>query len=351
MRIAILLDESKKPHSTNWSFSWADYCKKNDINFEFVNPYSVGVVECLLNFDIILWHFSHYIFTDVLMAKNILFTLEHSGKKVFPSIKDSWHFDDKLAETYLLESIKAPIPNSYYFYNLDIVKKAIRNKDFKFPIIAKLRNGSGSHNVKLIRSSSELIRYSKTMFSKGLDSAPSLLYKTSANLKSSNDFKTIIKRAKRIPEFLRSLSNAKKFNRERGYVFLQEFIPNKGFDLKIVVIGDKLSFIGRNILNGEFRASGGGSLFYDKSVIFKNIINSAFETSDALGFNCMGYDYVVDETSGIGKIVEISYGFSSQALLDAGGYFDRQGNWHQEPLDAPIEILRNLISEKQNAQT
>src|SRR5690606_23568177 len=128
-------------------------------------------------------------------------------------------------------------------------------------------------------------------------------------LKSSKSLKTFVNRAKRMPEFLNSLANAKKFNVERGYVYLQEFIPNEGYDLKIVVVGDKLSFIGRNIREGEFRASGGGDIFYDKSKVTKNVIDSAFKTSDDLGFQCMGYDYVVDKSSGKGIIIEISYGF------------------------------------------
>src|SRR5690606_40375719 len=136
-------------------------------------------------------------------------------------------------------------------------------------------------------------------------------------LKSSKSLKTFVNRAKRMPEFLNSLSNAKKFNIERGYVYLQEFVPNDGYDLKIVVIGDKLSFIGRNIREGEFRASGGGDIFYEKNKVTQNVIDSAFATSDKLQFKCMGYDYVVNKDTGEGIIIEISYGFSHHALLDA----------------------------------
>src|SRR5690554_7250546 len=341
MKIAILFDKNEKLHSTNWSIAWVEYCKENKLNYEVVNPYNNGVVNKLMNFDIILWHYSNYSFKDMLMAKNILFTMEEHGKKVFPSFKDAWHFDDKLAETYLLESIDALIPKSYYFYDSKSLEVQINN--VSFPIIAKLRNGSGSHNVKMLKSKQELYSYSKKMFTSGISSAPSLLYKASSNIKSSKSIKTFINRAKRIPEFLRSLSNAKKFNIERGYVYLQEFIPNDGYDLKIVVVGNKLSFIGRNIREGEFRASGGGDLFYDRNRITKDVIDSAFKTSDALGFQCMGYDYVVNSKTQKGIIIEISYGFSHEALLVAGGYVERNANWHQEPLNIPSEIIKLMI--------
>src|SRR5690554_6097720 len=343
MRIAILYNEQEKLHSTNWSLAWQKYCEENSIFYKVINPYKIGVINELMKFDIILWHYSNYSFKDMLMAKNILFTLEDQGKKVFPSFKDAWHFDDKLAETYLLESINAPIPQSFYYYNLNDLEKAVREKEISFPIIAKLRNGSGSHNVKKLDTAEELISYGKKMFTSGLSSAPSLMYKASSNIKSSKSIKTFINRAKRIPEFLKSLSNAKKFNIERGYVYLQEFVPNDGYDLKIVVIGDKLSYIGRNIRQGEFRASGGGDLFYDKSKVTKNVIDSAFKTSDQLGFICMGYDYVVNSKTQKGIIIEISYGFSHEALLSAGGYVERNANWHQEPLNIPSEIIKLMI--------
>jgi glutathione synthase/RimK-type ligase-like ATP-grasp enzyme len=340
MKTAILFDEKDKMHSTNWSKPWIDFCIKNDLEYNVIDPFQNDVTTQLVDYDIILWHFSNYSYKDMLIAKNVLFTMEKLGKKVFPSIDDAWHFDDKLAETYLLQAIKAPIPDSFYFYSKeDVIKSA---KKLHFPLIAKLRNGSGSHNVTMLKSEQELMNYSHKMFSTGISSAPSLLYKASGNIKSAKSLKVFVNRAKRIPEFLRSLANAKKFNYERDYVYLQEFIPNDGYDLKIVVVGDKLSFIGRNIREGEFRASGGGDIFYDKEKVTKNVIDSAFETSDKLGFLCMGYDYVVNNNTGEGIIIEISYGFSHEALLLAGGYFDRKGNWHLEPLNAPFEVLKNM---------
>jgi hypothetical protein len=181
------------------------------------------------------------------------------------------------------------------------------------------------------------------MFNNGISSSPSLFYKAQSNIKTSKSIDTFIKRAKRIPEFLMTLAQSKHFPNEKGYVYLQKFIPNDGYDLKIVTVGNKLSFIGRNIRDGDFRASGGGDLFFDKSRVTKDIIDSAFKTSDLLGFKCMGYDYVVDNKTGKGIIIEISYGFSHKALLQAGGYFDREGNWINEPLNAPKELLENLL--------
>lgn len=342
MKIAICQRKRRYQHSTNWTVPWIEHCDKNNLNYEVIDFYANKAIERLNNFDCLLWYIIPYSLADMLEARSILYSAKVQGLKVFPDFNDIWHFDDKVAETYLLGSINAPIPDTNIFYDYVSFKEWI-NGEVKFPLVGKLRCGSGSHNVKIFHKKRGLRGYAKRMFGKGINSAPSLFFKTTSNIKSSKGWVTIKQRARRIPEFLRTLSDARKFPNEKGYVFLQEFIPNEGYDLKIVVVKDKLSFIARNIRKGDFRASGGGDLFFDKRLVTKNIIESAFATSDKLGFQCMGYDYVVDKESGIGKIVEISYGFSHEALLLAKGYFDRKGVWHDKPLNAPAEIIKNIV--------
>lgn len=342
MKIAILTTSVEFIHTGSWLPAWKEYCIKNTIEYSVINPFKTDVTCSGNDFDVYLWHFGQYNYQEMLVARSILWSLKFKGKKIFPDFDDAWHFDDKLAESYLLQSAEAPIPNFKAFYTLESLREFTKiNKEY--PLVGKLRTGSGSHNVKLLRSMSELLRYGKRMLGRGYDASPSLFYKAKGNIQSSHNWATFVKRFKRIPEFLHTLKSAKSFSNERGYVYLQEFIPNDGYDIKVVVVGDKLSFIGREIRKGDFRASGGGSLFYDKSIISKNIIDSAFSTSDRLGFKCMGYDYVVDKRDGTGKIVEISYGFSHTALIDSGGYYDRTGAWHNEPLNAPEELLKNLL--------
>ena len=149
---------------------------------------------------------------------------------------------------------------------------------------------------------------------------------------------------KRIPDFIESIRKTREFPREKGYVYLQTYIPNNGFDLKVVVVGDKLSFLSRNIRKGDFRASGGGSIEYDKELITQEVRKISFEISNRLKFQCMGYDFVIDRNTMKPKIIEISYGFAHKAQMDLGGYWDKDDNWHSEPLNAPVEIIKNIMS-------
>ena len=341
--IAIHQNKQKFDHSTSWSYVWIDYCEKNNISYEIVDCFQLDIINKLKDFGCLLWHFSGYSYRDMLFARSILYSAKQMGLKIFPDFDDAWHFDDKIAETYLLESVDAPIPLSYIFHSYNDIKKWIEEYD-KFPLVAKLKSGSGSHNVKLIKSKNELLSYARQMFGNGYSSSPSVLGKAKANYQSSKGNKALMmSRIKRIPEFYRTWRSSRQFPNEKSYVFLQEFVPNDGYDLKIVVVGDKLGFICRHTRQNDFRASGGGNIYFDKTLIIKNIIDSAFLTSDKLDFQCMGYDYVVDSKTGTGKIVEISYGFSHQALLQSGGYFDRKGIWHDESFNAPEELLKNMI--------
>jgi len=342
MRVAIHKNDEIFKHSTLWTQPWIQYCEKNNIEFEVVNCFDSSMLEQLKDFDCLLWHFSNYALQDMLFARTILNSANQMGIKVFPDFNTSWHFDDKIAEYYLLQSIGSPIPESWVFYTKQDCLNWLDNQN-NYPFVAKLKCGSGSQNVKLLKKKSSAVSYVNKMFRNGFRNTPSILFKATSNIKSSKNLATYIKRFKRIPDFYNTWRAAKKAPRENGYVYFQEFIPNDGYDIKIIVIGDKLTFINRTVRKGDFRASGGGAFNYNKDLVSEDIIKSAFEVNDKLGFQCMGYDYVVDSRTKTGKIIEISYGFSHIALMGAGGYWDRDSVWHDEPLNAPEEVLSNLV--------
>jgi glutathione synthase/RimK-type ligase-like ATP-grasp enzyme len=312
------------------------------VPYELVDCLSLGALERLRAFDILLWHFSNYDLTDMMHARSILYAGKEMGLGVFPDFPDAWHFDDKIAQAYVLHALGAPTPRWWVFYAQRELEEWLEGT-VDFPVVAKLRTGSGSHNVRLLRSSSEVRLYARRMFGRGLDPSPSLLFKTTSNVRSSRTWMDVKARARRIPEFLRTRSRARTFPKERGYVFVQEFVPNEGFDLKIVVVAGKVSFLVRRVRKNDFRASGGGDLFYERDLVPDGAIRSARETARAMGSLCVGFDYVVHRDTGEAKIVEMSYGFSHEAVLPAGGYWNEAGEWIAEPLNAPEEILKALL--------
>jgi hypothetical protein len=76
-----------------------------------------------------------------------------------------------------------------------------------------------------------------------------------------------------------------------------------------------------------------------------NVVKSAFATADAIGTQCIGFDYVVDSQTGEGKIIEMCFGFDFDAIKECGGYWDRNLTWHDEELDVMRDIIENLMKE------
>ncbi len=342
MKIAIHQNEKIFKHSSLWASEWISFCEKQKIDYKIVDCYSLDILEQLKEFDCLLWHFENYSLQDMLFARTILLSAKNIGLKVFPDFNTSWHFDDKIAEYYILKSVGAPIPRSWIFYTKFDCLNWLK-KQAQYPLIAKLKTGSGSNNVKLLSNPLKAVRYTKRMFGNGFKNVPGILFKTISNVRTSYTWATAFQRFKRIPDFLETYSRSRQLPPEHGYTYFQEFIPNDGFDLKIVVIGDKLSFFARRVRKNDFRASGGANFYFDKSLVSSDILKSAFETYDKLNLQCVGFDYVIDNRINTGKIIEMSYGFSYTALMQAAGYWDRNGTWHDEAVNAPIEIIKNLI--------
>jgi glutathione synthase/RimK-type ligase-like ATP-grasp enzyme len=341
--IAICKNDNIFKHSTQWIGEWIEYCEKNNIPYEIVNCYHYDIISQLPKYSALLWNFSNFVISDLLEARNILNIAAQKGLITFPDYNTSWHFDDKIAESYALQAVEASAPKSWVFYDLKECDNWLKNHA-KYPIIAKLRCGSGANNVKMLKNYNQAKAYAKRMFTSGFNPTPSLIYKAYSKAQSSKNLATVLKRIKKIPEFLNTRAHAKQMPIEKGYCYFQEFVSNEGFDLKVAVVGDKLSFLCRDVRKGDFRASGGGDIRYTKELVTKQIIDSAFDAYDNLGMECVGFDYVVDKDTLEGKIIEMCYGFDHKAVMGAGGYWDRDCVWHDQPLNVPNEVIKQVIS-------
>src|SRR5690606_11011665 len=115
--------------------------------------------------DAFMWHHHHAVYKDMVAAKKILFAMEHAGMKVFPDFKTGWHFDDKVAQKYLLEAIAAPLVPSYVFY--DKQEALAWAKATIYPKLFKLKGGAGAANVRLVRSEGEARKLISKAFGRG----------------------------------------------------------------------------------------------------------------------------------------------------------------------------------------
>lgn len=332
-------------HKTNDGIiipSWTQWLDEHNIPWEYIDCYDTDIISKLPNYSGLIWHYENYSNADLMEAQNILDIAASMGLKVYPDHNTAWHFDDKIAEMYALQAVCAPIPKSWVFYELETCLQWLEN-ECEYPIIAKLRRGSGSNNVKLLKNYAEAKKYAKRMFGEGISPAQSLVYKTFSKVQSTRDWKTFVDRFKKIPDFLWSRRFGKGLPNEKGYCYFQKYIPNKGFDIKVAVVNGKCSFLTRHTRKADFRASGSGDFFYDKELLTKDIVHSALETAEKLGVQCIGFDFVVNKETNKGYIIEMCHGFDVDAVYECGGYWDRNLEWHDEPINVKFEIMEQLF--------
>ncbi|MCD4724678.1 MAG: hypothetical protein K8R63_07520, partial [Bacteroidales bacterium] len=240
-------------HQTKGLFSerWIDYCKANKIPYKLVNCYQDDIIKQLHDCDALMWHFHHASPRDFLFAKQLLYSVQASGKAVFPDYNTMWHFDDKLGQKYLLEAIGAPLVPSYVFYNKKEALAWARQTDF--PRVFKLRGGAGSQNVRLIKTKGDAKKLIKRAFGRGFSQYaawPNLKERIRKFKKGQSSLFDVLKGIIRLgytTEFSRISG------KERGYVYFQDFIPDNDHDIRVVVIGNKAFAIKRMVRENDFR--------------------------------------------------------------------------------------------------
>lgn len=327
------------------SFSdyWLAFCKEKEIPYKEVNAYQSDIMEQIEDCDTFMWHFSHLDYRDTVFAKQLLYSIEASGKRVFPNFKTVWHFDDKLGQKYLFESIKVPSVPSYAFFSK---KEALlwTNK-VTFPKVFKLRGGAGATNVKLVHTKKEAISLINKAFGRGFPAYNSLsLFKDRwRDYKSGKcSFSVLLKSLGRC--FVTSPS-MKLLPSEKGYIYFQDFIPDNDTDTRIVVVGNKIIGERRGVRSGDFRASGSHILLPDVSKVDIRCVRLAYDVSKSLGLQIGVFDFIHDKDTPL--LVEVSYG-TDPDYTECEGYWDENLQFTSASINLPEMIIKSFIINSSN---
>ena len=337
MRLAI--------HNSQSSFSrrWINYCELKGIDYSLVNCYDNDIIKQLNDCDALLWQHFQTNPKAVLFAKQLLFSLEQSGKRVFPDFRTAWHFDDKVGQKYLLESIGAPLVPCFVCYDKkDALEWAKRET---YPKVFKLRSGAGSSNVRLVKNSSMARRVIRKAFGRGFRNYEPFLYYKEIIRKYYLGKATPRDLVKGVAHIFYQPRFSKVKGREQGYVYFQDFIPNNQYDIRVVVINGKAFAIKRLVRKNDFRASGSGLILYEKELFDDKTLNLAFKLADKLGGQCVAFDFVYDNN--IPKLLEISYGFVPEGYDPCPGYWDKSLKWYPGKFDPFGWIIEAVIKNKE----
>jgi glutathione synthase/RimK-type ligase-like ATP-grasp enzyme len=325
-------------------YLWIEYCKNNNIHYKLVNCYDTDIIEQLADCNCLMFHFSQSSARDITMAKQLLFSLEQGGFKVFPDFNTSWHFDDKVGQKYLLEALEVDLVKTWAFYDEKTSLEWITKTTF--PKVFKLRGGAGSQNVQLVHSKKNAQQLVKKAFGKGFpayDGFGSLKERFRKWKSRKVPFVEVIKGIVRLvnpPRYAKVMGN------EINYLYFQEFVPNNDSDIRIIVIDGKAFGIKRMNRENDFRASGSGFIRYDKASIDDIFVRTSFEINKKLKAQCVAYDFVLDENK-IPLLIEISYGFANAVYNDCPGYWDENLVWYEGKFN-PYGWMVDLVLKKTN---
>src|ERR1035437_3839060 len=162
-------------HHLPGSFSdhWEKYCAKNGVPFIAANLFGHDIVQNLERRGIlgVLFNLTDHSFptrrsSDLAICQ----ALELGGIRVFPNHATYWHCDDKIAQHYLLESLKVPRCQTYVYYEKDEALRWVAQA--QFPMVFKLRCGAGSSNVRLARTRRDAEKLVARMFGHGIQATP-----------------------------------------------------------------------------------------------------------------------------------------------------------------------------------
>jgi glutathione synthase/RimK-type ligase-like ATP-grasp enzyme len=333
----------------SYSKRWIEYCEENRIKYKLVDCYNNNIIEDLKSCDALMWHWSHLDYKAQLFARGFIYALEMKGFLVFPNAMGSIYFDDKMGQKYILESIDAPLVNSYVFYDKSSAIEWIDKTSF--PKIFKLSSGAGAYNVKMIRSKKEAKKYIKRAFGKGFLAMErySALKDRIWHFKRDKTLKSFFDISRGLYRYFLPNQESIDLPIEKNYIYAQDFIADCDFDMRIFVIGDRAMSKKRFVRKGDFRASGSGKHSWSIDSIHKQCVKISFDIADKLKMPSVAFDLIIDK--GEAKIIEICYASSIDSFRGCKGYWNRDLEWIKSEViteDFMMEDMIYLLEQKKS---
>jgi glutathione synthase/RimK-type ligase-like ATP-grasp enzyme len=354
MTIRIAIHESP----VTFSDRWIEICRLREMNFACVSGYRTDIISTLRDYDLFLWHYHNWEPLSMMVGPQVMAAAQSMGLKVWPDHNTSRFYNDKIYQRYLLDAVGAPSIQTYVFYDLESALEWIETATF--PKILKLRCGRRSRNVKLITDKKEAARVCKVSFREGfyrrkMDESfcyPDYHFGEVIHRRShSADSRRVNASAycsDFTKRFLRSIRHPSRLwenlsQRERGYVYFQDFLPGNTFDTRIIVIGNRAFGCVRDNRDDDFRASGSGRVDVNVDRVDLDLVKLSFETAKKMQVQSMAVDYIYDADK-MPRIAEINYNFSTGLVERCQGHWDADLNWHEGHSRAEDAILDDLIA-------
>jgi len=295
---------------------WAAALEARGHEVRQVDVYRADILEQLAGCDGFLWRHIHDVGMQQI-ARRLLPVIERELRLcVFPDQATCWHYDDKIAQAFLLRALEIPTPDTWVWFEREDAERFAR--EAKVPLVMKLSTGAGSENVRRIDSAAEALEWIRILFSTGVTDLSDASFRPAPW-------------GARVRAAARTLLHGRPAHRHglgrgglhHGYVLFQQLVPDNAFDTRVTVIGRRAFGFRRFNRPGDFRASGSGRLDHDPTQIDLATVRLAFETAQRMGTQSVAIDGLRDGAKPL--VAEVSYTYQSQAVADCPGHWELRG--------------------------
>ncbi len=214
--VGLVINEENLGNNASWP-KFERFLKVNHIPYE---PYDItrsDFINTAQRYDVIVWRTETEYTRHWEALDKIEIIQNHLNKMVLPSSESVWMDEDKLREQYLFEVYGLPTIKTFVSQSKTEVMKYIEN--CSYPFVSKDRTCAHGNCVFLIKNKTQAKTLCEKIFSSGKETYVSYL-------------------------------------RQKDYVYFQEFVPNYGYDLRIVMVGNSYFGYYRYPREGDFRGSG-----------------------------------------------------------------------------------------------
>ena len=138
--------------------------------------------------------------------------------------------------------------------------------------------------------------------------------------------------------------NINLLQKQKGYVYFQNFISKNDFDDRIIVIGDKAIAVRRMNRKNDFRASGSGIKKYNPEIFPKKTIKYSFQISEKIKSQSIALDFIYDNKNNP-LVVEMSYAFIMGPFYDkCPGYWTEDLVFHECEVNPQKFIIESFLN-------
>jgi len=288
------------------------------LQYEIINLDRHDWIDLIEPFDIIIWKpFCLSVEPTSYFKEKIYFIENYLNKIVIPNFTSIWHYDSKIAQSYLFKIFNINSPSTFVSFDYRDAVDQLRATEM--PVVFKKSWGAASTNVRLVSNRKKLEKeISSEFFQRIWDDG-------------KVNYSTVLRHV--LPSITQSWFWKKVYQKMKGYdstserfgvVYWQEFIPGNTADLRITVIGDKFVYgAWRNNRPNDFRASGSGRGDFTRKVP-QEIIKYCLEINHRLNFDSMAYDVIFDKDTFY--ISEMSYAYVDSFLFNCRGHYEMDEN-------------------------